>query len=147
MKKFTLILVSFFASFVALAQRDLNPVNWSFASNLVRFKIPVRVPYDTDVELASRLLIEVADENEDVLTEPAPTARLLQLGENALQFELRAWSRTRLHNPGAFKSTLNLAIVKKFTEHGISLEAAPTFVLQPVPANGHKTATHSQISS
>ena len=128
-------------------------VNWSFASNLVRFKIPVRVPYDTDVDLASSLLLEVASENGGVLGDPAPTVRLMQLGENALHFELRAWSRTHLHNPGAFKSALNLAIVKRFAEHGITLEAAPTYILQPSAGaglaenNGTGAATQGSSSS
>lgn len=99
-------------------------VNWSFASNLVRFRIPVMVPYETNAELVVRLLLEVAAENEDVVADPEPTARLVQFGENALHFELRAWSKTRLHHPGAFKSTLNLAIMKRFGEHGIEMQTA-----------------------
>ena len=106
-------------------------VNWSFASNLVRFKIPVRVPYDADVELAAQLLVEVADENDDVVSDPRPSARLVQFGESGLHLELRAWSKTQLHHPGAFKSALNLAIVRRFAEHGIILEPSPTYVFPP----------------
>jgi small-conductance mechanosensitive channel len=108
-----------------------NVVNWSFASNLIRFKMPIRVPYDADVDLVSKLMLEVASENDDVLKDPPPSARLMQFGENALHFELRAWSKTQLHHPGAFKSTLNLAMVRRLSEHGIKLDTSPAWPVPP----------------
>lgn len=122
-------------------------VNWSFASNLVRFRVPVRVPYDTDVELATRLLLKVAAENRDVLADPKPSARLIQFGEHALHFELRAWSKTQLHHPGAFKSTLSLAIVKLFSEHGINLESSRSNGLQPSESGSYVDRASSGSSA
>lgn len=114
-----------------------NVVNWSFASNLIRFKMPIRVPYNTDVDLVERLLLEVANENDDVLKDPKPSARLMQFGENALLFELRAWSKTQLHHPGAFKSDLNFAMVRRFNDHGIKLDTSPAWPMPGESSNGY----------
>jgi small-conductance mechanosensitive channel len=98
-----------------------NVINWSFENEIVRFRIPVEVSYDSDVELVSRLLIEVANENEDVAKNPPPSVRFLRFGENSLYFELRAWSRARLHRRGLLTSDLNFAILRKFRQHKIEM--------------------------
>jgi small-conductance mechanosensitive channel len=95
--------------------------NWSSDNGIIRFRIPVDVAYDSDIDLVIKVLLQVAEENPDALDEPPPAVRLLELGDNALKFELRAWSRSRLHRPGLFKSNLNLAIVRKFRENNIEI--------------------------
>ena len=96
-----------------------NVVNWSFAGNRIRFRVPVLVAYGSDLEVVTKLLIEVAAANEDVVNDPPPTARLLRFDDRGIFFELRAWSRTRVQHPGAFKSALNFEIYRRFVENGI----------------------------
>ncbi|MGD9561261.1 MAG: mechanosensitive ion channel family protein [Pyrinomonadaceae bacterium] len=98
-----------------------NVTNWSFGSEKVRFKIPVGVAYDSDLDLVSKILLEIAGENEDVLESPPPSIRLVELGSSALQFELRAWSKAKLHRPRAFASGINFEIVRRFRENGIEM--------------------------
>lgn len=98
-----------------------NVINWSFENPIVRFRIPVEVSYDSDVDLVSKLLIEVAKENPDVAEDPPPSVRFLRFGENALYFELRAWTSVRLHRRGLLTSDLNFAILRKFREHNIEM--------------------------
>ena len=98
-----------------------NVINWSHMGKNVRFKIPVSVSYDSDVRLVEKLLLEAANENPDVLEEPAPGVRLLKFGDNGLQFELRAWSESLLHRKGRLTSNLNFAILEKFRAHGIEM--------------------------
>jgi small-conductance mechanosensitive channel len=98
-----------------------NVVNWSFGDELIRFRVPVGVGYDSDVELVTKLLVEAAVEDEDVVDDPSPSVRFLDFGDHALLFELRAWSRARLHRPGLFRSNLNFRILKKFRENGIEV--------------------------
>ncbi len=98
-----------------------NVINWSFESGMVRFRIPVGVAYDSDVDLVTRLLTEVAEENEDVVDNPPPAVRMLEFGDNALEFELRAWSRSRIHRPGLLRSNLNLGIIRKFRDNNIEI--------------------------
>lgn len=98
-----------------------NVTNWSFGTDIIRFRVPVGVSYDSDVDQVADLLLEIAAENPDVAKEPPPMARLKEMGDNSINFELLAWSRTKLHRPGRFKSELNFAIIRKFREHGIEI--------------------------
>jgi small-conductance mechanosensitive channel len=98
-----------------------NVTNWSLGGDMVRFKIPVGVAYDADLDLVTELLLEIARDNEDVLDTPPPSVRLVELGSSSLNFELRAWSRARLNRPGLFASDLNYEIVRRFRERGIEI--------------------------
>lgn len=98
-----------------------NVINWSFGGEIIRFRIPVGVAYDSDLDLVTKLLETIAQENEDVAEHPPPSVRLLELGASALHFELRAWSREKLHRPGLFRSNINYEIVRRFRENGIEM--------------------------
>ena len=98
-----------------------NVVNWSFSGGMVRFKVPVSVAYDSDIDFVTDLLLKIAEENEDVVDTPPPSVRLIELGTSGLQFELRAWSSAKLNRPGQFKSNINYEIVKQFRKHGIEM--------------------------
>jgi len=97
-----------------------NVVNWQYNDNNVRFRIPVSVAYGSDAGKVEKLLLEVAQENKDVLEDPPPAVRLLEFGDNGLQFELRAWSASLMHRKGRLTSALNRAIYDKFNEAGIA---------------------------
>jgi small-conductance mechanosensitive channel len=96
-------------------------INWSFGGGIIRFRIPVGVAYDSDIDLVTDLLIKIAEDNVDVADNPPPSVRLVELGSSALQFELRAWSRAKLHRPGFFASNINYEIVRRFREHRIQM--------------------------
>ncbi len=96
-----------------------NVINWSFETDVVRFRIPIGVSYDSDVDLVSRLLVEAAEECADVVSDPSPSVRFLKFDDSSLFFELRAWSRSNLHRPGLLMSNLNFAILRKFRKHNV----------------------------
>jgi small-conductance mechanosensitive channel len=98
-----------------------NVVNWKYNDGTVRFRIPVGVAYGSDVRLVERLLLEVASAEREVLANPPPAVRFLAFGENALEFELRAWSSTAVNRKGRLTSALNFAIHERFGEHGIEI--------------------------
>lgn len=98
-----------------------NVINWSFASGKLRFKIPIGVGYDSDVDRVEELLLEVGRENPNIEEDPAPSVRFVEFGDNSLNFELRAWSRKMLHNPTKLKSQLNFAILRKLRENDIDI--------------------------
>ena len=98
-----------------------NVVNWSHSDEMVRFRIPVTVASDSDVQLVERLLLEAARSVAEVLAEPGPGVRLLRFGENGLDFELRAWSSALIQRKGFLTSKLNHAIHAQFTAHGIQI--------------------------
>lgn len=98
-----------------------NVVNWSFTDPKIRFQIPVGVAYGSDPRLVERALLEAAAEVEDVLQDPGPTVAFMEFGDSSLNFQLRAWTTTLLHQKIAFVSKMNFAIHRKLAEHGISV--------------------------
>lgn len=124
-----------------------NVINWSYANQTVRFRVPALVTHDADLDLVAQLLVEVAEENEDVAKEPPPTARFIKFDGAGLLFELRAWSRSRLHRPGVFRSDLNLAIVKKFRENGIKLADSGIVDLRSHPAESNGRSSRERSNS
>lgn len=100
---------------------SFNVINWSHGDQRVRFRIPVSVAYGSDARLIERLLLEVAEENENVLKEPSPRVVFWAFGDSALEFQLRVWTTRMLHRRGVFFGQLNLAIYEKFQEHGIQI--------------------------
>ena len=96
-----------------------NVVNWSYADRTVRIKIPISVAYGSDVHLVTKLLLQIAKDNKDVLTEPPPVVRFIEFGENGLLFELRPWTTTLIHRKGKFVSAINYAIYDAFTKNNI----------------------------
>lgn len=97
-----------------------NVVNWQYNDNNVRFRVPVSVAYGSDADQVEKILLEVAQENQDVLEDPPPGVRLLEFGDNGLHFELRAWSASLVHRKGRLMSALNRAIYEKFNAAGIA---------------------------
>lgn len=95
--------------------------NWTQNDPRVRFKIPVGVAYGSDLRLVEQLLLQVARENPDVLDDPKPVARLMAFGDSAVEFELRVWSTSLVHQRGKLISDLNFAIYDIFQKHGIEI--------------------------
>ncbi|MEO8649690.1 MAG: mechanosensitive ion channel domain-containing protein [Acidobacteriota bacterium] len=98
-----------------------NVTNWSFGGEIVRFRIPVGVAYDSDIDLVTDVLIKIAENSDDVEKTPPPTVWLTGFGASSLQFELLAWSREKLRQPGYFRSNINYEIVRRFRENGIEM--------------------------
>lgn len=98
-----------------------NVINWSYTDPKIRFRIPVGVSYGADPRQVERALLEAAGEVEDVLRDPEPTVVFLEFGDSSLNFQLRAWTTTHLHQKSAFVSSLNFAIHRKLAEYEIEV--------------------------
>ncbi len=98
-----------------------NVVNWSFANQSVRFRVPIGVAYDSDLHLVKKLLLEVAEENADVLRDPKAAVRLIEFGDSAINLELWVWTKEKLQRKTVFISALNFAIWEKFRANDIEI--------------------------
>ncbi len=98
-----------------------NVHNWSFENNKVRFRVPIGVAYDSDINLVKSILLEVAAENKDVLEYPASSVRLRKFNDSSIDLELCVWSETKLHRKNGMISDLNFAIWQKFRDHEIEI--------------------------
>src|SRR4051812_16507666 len=83
-----------------------NVINWTYAGNSVRFKVPVIVTLDSDVHAVDKLMCEAAKENPKVDKEPQPFTRLIGVETDGLHFELVAWTTSRLGKPTILISEL-----------------------------------------
>jgi len=89
------------------------------------------VNYDSAAEKVQQALLACADEHPRVLKFPEPRALLLGFGENALEFELRAYVG-QVTDGLVVRSDLHIAILKRFRETGIEFPS-PQFVLRTRP--------------
>lgn len=96
-------------------------INWSHNDRNIRFNVPVGVSYNEDPRQIKELLLEVADENENVLDKPEPTVFFEEFGDSSLNFTLLVWTKTYTDRPRRLTSELNFAIFEKFKHHNIEI--------------------------
>jgi small-conductance mechanosensitive channel len=64
-----------------------NPVD----ADQLRLKFVFGIGYDDDIEKATEIIIEEADANEEILDDPAPSVRLVELGDSSVGLQSRVW--------------------------------------------------------
>jgi len=102
-----------------------NPViNWSYTDPRVRLKLPVRLSYKDDPELAMKLLLEATDGHPRIIREPAPVARLMGFGDHGIELELRFWIPDPQEGVNNVRSDVNRRIWQLFREHGLTIPVA-----------------------
>ncbi|MES1939387.1 small-conductance mechanosensitive channel [Salinisphaera sp. T5B8] len=103
----------------------LHLKNWNLRDRYGRISAPVGVAYGSDVRLVEKLLLQVASENKDVISDgragvPAPAALFRGFGDSALDFELRCFIRD-VTRRFFVVSDLNFAIDAAFREHDVTI--------------------------
>jgi small-conductance mechanosensitive channel len=112
-------------------------INWSYTDPRVRIKVPVRISYRNDPELALQLLLSATDNQRRVLREPPPVARLMQFGDHGIELELRFWITDPQEGVNNVRSDVNRAIWRLFREADITIPVAQREVrleMAPTPA-------------
>jgi potassium efflux system protein len=66
-------------------------VNWTLSDTITRVEITVGIAYDSDIELAHKVMLDTVLSTPLVLTEPAPCVLLVGFGDNALSFSIRVF--------------------------------------------------------
>jgi potassium efflux system protein len=95
-------------------------LNWSLSDEMLRISIVVGVAYGTDVSKALALMKEAAEEDEHVLTNPAPLLSFDSFGDNALTLTLRAYL-THIDYLIQATTDLHSAIMHKFEAASIEI--------------------------
>ncbi|MGC8773980.1 MAG: mechanosensitive ion channel family protein [Chlorobaculum sp.] len=96
-------------------------INWSHNDRSLRVSVPVGVAYGSDPELVKRVLLGVAENHSDILTQPAPAVLFSDFGNSSLDFELLVWTETRIQTPRFLRSELNYRIFDAFRKNGIEI--------------------------
>jgi small-conductance mechanosensitive channel len=103
-------------------------INWSYTDPRVRIKLPVRISYQDDPEVALQILVRSADDHRRVLREPAPVARLMGFGDHGIELELRFWITDPQEGVNNVRSDVNRAIWREFQKAGITIPTAQRYV-------------------
>jgi small-conductance mechanosensitive channel len=99
-------------------------INWSYTDPRIRLKLPIRISYRDDPELALQILIEACDGQTRVLREPAPVSRLMHFSDSGIELELRFWISDPQEGVNNVRSEVNRAIWRLFKEHQITIPMA-----------------------
>ncbi len=107
-----------------------NPViNWSYTDPRIRLKLPIRISYKDDPELALRVLLEACEGQKRVLGEPAPASRLMHFSDIGIELELRFWISDPQEGVNNVRSEVNRAIWRLFKQHGLTMPIAQREIL------------------
>ena len=95
-------------------------LNWTLSDQQRRLEIPVGVAYGTDPERVIELLTAVGMKHPDVINDPPPDTLFTGFGDNALNFQLRAWTAA-FKRWQVVKSELTIGINTALRDAGISI--------------------------
>ncbi|MBL1240792.1 MAG: mechanosensitive ion channel [OCS116 cluster bacterium] len=113
-------------------------VNWAFSNPKVRRKIEIGVAYDTDVELAMRLIVEATIGVDRILVEPVPVARLVSFGDSSVNIEARFWVDDPANGVANITSDFLLNVWKLFKANGIEIPFPQTDIhIKEIPKIGN----------
>jgi small-conductance mechanosensitive channel len=99
-------------------------INWSYTDPRVRLKLPIRVSYKSDPELAMQLLLKATETHNRILKQPAPVARLMHFGDHGIELELRFWIPDPHEGVNNVRSDVNRTIWRLFQENDITIPVA-----------------------
>jgi small-conductance mechanosensitive channel len=96
-------------------------INWSYTDPRIRLKLPVRVSYQDDPELALQILLVACEGQRRVLRDPLPVSRLMHFGDSGIELELRFWISDPQDGVNNVRSDVNRAIWRLFKENNITI--------------------------
>jgi len=108
-------------------------INWNHIDDKVRFNVSLRIAYDSDVEMARKLLIDITLSQDHILSDPEPFVRLSNFGRDAIELELFFWSKELMFIEDV-KSNIRFQIIQQFNENNIKI---------PMPQQEIKFRTNS----
>lgn len=99
-----------------------NVVNWSHNTYDRRFEVQVGVSYSSDVELVTRVLLECAMSQKEIIKENdhRPIVRFQDFGDSSLVFILMFWTGD-IFPVEQIKSELRYKICKAFRENNVTI--------------------------
>ncbi len=112
-----------------------NPViNWSYTDPRVRLKLPVRISYQDDPEVALQVLLRACEGQRRVLRDPLPVSRLMHFSESGIDLELRFWISDPQEGVNNVRSEVNRTIWRLFKEYNITIPVAQREItMRPAP--------------
>lgn len=101
-----------------IMRRDI--INYTMSGAHIRLRLPFDVAYDSDIERAKKILIELASKTEGVKMDPAPIVIVRDFGPSEVKLQLRVWiedARARR----AIGDQIKEAAMSAFSEAGVEI--------------------------
>ncbi len=97
-------------------------LNHSYTSRDIKLGVPVQISYDSDLDLAMRLMTDVALGEPRVLRQPnPPLVLILRFAESGIDLELAVWINDPENGQSNLRSALLLGIWRTFQAEGIKV--------------------------
>ena len=98
--------------------------NWMYTNSVLRLMIPFNIAHDADISLVKEILVAEGQKHPDVLQDDPrgipPTALLLDVNENALQFYLRVYLDD-CNKSFNVQTDLRASVVESLLRHNVVL--------------------------
>ena len=101
-----------------IMQRDIT--NYTMSGQHIRLRIPFSVAYDSDIDRAKELLVDIANAVDGVKRDPAPIVIARGFGPSEVKLELRVWileARTRRR----IADEMSERALRAFAEAGVEI--------------------------
>ncbi len=95
--------------------------NLSFSDSRIRVATCVSVAYDTDVERAMAIMVDIALAHPRVLHDPAPGVLLTAFADSGINLELGFWIADPETGTGGVRSEINLEILRAFRRESVEI--------------------------
>ena len=97
-------------------------LNHSYSNKEIKVGVTVQIGYDSDLDLAMRLMEEVALAEPRVLRQPIPpVVFVVRFADSGIELELGVWINDPENGQGNLKSALNIGIWRAFQARGIKI--------------------------
>ena len=106
--------------------------NWSYSDRNVRVHIPVGIAYDSDLDLAQKLMLQAASESPRVLKSPKPNVWLKGFGDSSVDHDILVWISDPESGVGNVRSDVLGRLWLLFRDHGVTIPF-PQRVVHMVP--------------
>ena len=95
-----------------------NPVD----AETLRMKFVFGIGYDDDIDSATEIIIEEAEKHEEILEDPGPSVRLVELGDSSVGLQSRIWiGEPSRSNVTKTRGEYVTAVKQRFDEEDIDI--------------------------
>lgn len=95
-------------------------LNWSLSDSVTRITLHIRLAYDTDLELARKLMLETMQENSRVIEDPEPVVLFLEVGPSSFNHEMR-YHVGEINDRNPSIDEIHCRLVERFRDAGIQM--------------------------